>query len=116
MGVKIIIAEACAVPTEDGPQHLDVNETVDVDKDTARELAKLGRALYLDKFDDPSKGTYTATADDKAKLKKLAASIDAEREARAVAAAVTTPAGLAALVAQQVQAALAAAAPKPAAQ
>jgi hypothetical protein len=44
MGLKVLIAEACSIPTEDGPRGLAINETVDVDKETAAVLTRAGRA------------------------------------------------------------------------
>jgi hypothetical protein len=108
--MKLLILIACTIAGEEVSRHADVGDEVDVSKDEASTLTRMGRALYLEKTDDPTKGTLTATAEDKAKVKKMVAAIKAEREAREVANQAQSPAGLAALVAasvaQAVQAAL----------
>lgn len=110
MGIKILIAEACLVPGAEGMQHADINDVVEVDKDDALTLARLGRAYYIEKADDPSKvGRYTADAETKARLKKTASEIEAERKARAERVAAADPAGLSAMIAAQVAAAVKAA-------
>lgn len=110
MAIKILIAEACLVPGADGMQHADINDVVELDKEDAHALTRHGRAFYLEKADDPSKiGRYTADADTKARLKRLASEVEAERKARAERAAAADPAGLSALIAAQVAAAVKAA-------
>ena len=108
--MKIVIVEACAIAGEETSSHADVGDELDVSKDEAALLTRMGRAMYLDKGDDPTKGTLTATADDKASIKKRVQAIAAERKEREVAAQSQTPTGLAAMVAaavaQAVQAAL----------
>lgn len=109
MGIKMIIAVACAVAGETTAQHAAVNDTVDVSKDDAYLLARGGRALYLERADDPTKGQFSATAEDLARIKREAKAIAAEREAKAAEQATATPAGMAAMVAAQVAAAVQAA-------
>lgn len=108
--MKLLIIAACTIAGEAVSTHADVGEEVDVTKDEAGTLARMGRGLYLEKADDPTKGQLTATAEDKARVKKQVAAIKAEREAREVANQAQSPAGLAGLiaatVAQAVQAAL----------
>lgn len=117
MGIQLLIAEACTIAGPETSEHADVGQKVEIDsKDEALSLCRMGRAFYVDKAQDPTKGLHTASKEDADRIKKLAAQIVAEREERAANAAVTTPAGLAGLVAAQVAAAVAAALqPKPAA-
>jgi hypothetical protein len=109
--MKIIIREACTVPgDEEGrTRHADVNETADVPKEDAVLLCRMGRAYFADKSDDPTKGTLTATSEDKDSLKKQAAALVRERSAREDQAAAQTPVGMATLVAVEVAKAIAAA-------
>ena len=100
--MKLLIIEACTIAGVEVSEHADVGGEVDVHKDEAATLTRMGRALYLEKSDDPTKGSLTASAEDKANVKKRVAAIKAEREAREVAAQAQSPAGLAALVAASV--------------
>jgi hypothetical protein len=113
--MKILIIEACTLAGEATSIHADVGSEHDVPKDEAILLARMGRALLVDKADDPTKGSLTASAEDKADLKKRVQAIKADREARELAAAAQSPAGLSAIVAQAVAAAVQAALAKPAA-
>lgn len=106
MGIKIIIAQACALATEDGPQHADVGDSHEVSKDDAHLLARMGRSFYLNRDDDPTKGLLTATKEDVDRIKREAKAIAADAQARAEAAA-ATPAALMARIAS-LEAALAA--------
>jgi hypothetical protein len=73
MGIKLIITEPCSLPTEDaGPQHTDPGTVVDVSKDDAATLTRIGRGLYISKADDPTKGLLTATDAETARWKKVA--------------------------------------------
>lgn len=61
---KILIIETCLVNHGDdaGGIAREAGEIIDVNKDTAIELAKYGRSLYLNKADDPTKTKlYSAT-------------------------------------------------------
>lgn len=109
--MKIIIREACAVPGEEEgrTRHADVNDIADVPKEDAQLLCRMGRAYFLDKGDDPTKGTLTASGEDKASLKKQAEALAADRRNREQMAAAQTPVGMAALVAVEVAKAMAAA-------
>lgn len=107
---KILIAEACTLAGEEFSTHADVGEEVSVSKDDAAALCRMGRAYYLDRDDDPSKGKFTATADDKKRVAGLAKAIKAEVEARTA-----KPVDVSAQVAAEVAKALAAAGVKPAA-
>lgn len=109
MGVKILIITACQVLADEGTRHADVAETVDTTREEAVQLARQGRALFLDKGDDPTKGQLTASKDDVESTRRHAKLIAAEREERAQAAQLATPGGMAALVAAQVAAAVQAA-------
>lgn len=62
--MKVIIIEATQVNYRDdrGGQHADSGSIVDVNKDDAAKLTTAGRALYVNKSDDPFKdGRYTAS-------------------------------------------------------
>lgn len=81
---KVIIAQPCViVPPGAAAQHADIGETHDLDKNDAHFLARLGRAFYLERDADPTKGALTATAEDKTRIKRLAAEAAAESAARA---------------------------------
>lgn len=117
MGIKILILEACFIAGEDGSVPAEVGDTPEVTKDEASLLTRIGRALYTERGDDHSKGLLTATDDVVKAAKKRAQVIKADREAAAKAAAASTPAGQADLIAAIVKAtieaqAAAAAAPK----
>lgn len=84
---KILITEACTVTGETVARHADVGETVDVGVDEARTLTRLGRAFYVSRDDDPTRGAFTATAEINAVAKKRAALIKADREAASKPAA-----------------------------
>ena len=63
---KILIIETCLVNHGDdaGGIAREAGETIEVNKDTAIELAKYGRSLFLNKADDPTKSKqYSASAD-----------------------------------------------------
>lgn len=80
MGIKIIIAEACSLNMETA---FAVGDKAEVVKDDAAVLVRAGRALYLDKTDDPSKGLQTASADDVKRIGEQAKALAAEAKARA---------------------------------
>ena len=64
--MKILILAACLVNMGDdkGGQHTDEGEIVDPPKDVANKLVSYGRALYINKADDPDKaGANTASKD-----------------------------------------------------
>lgn len=109
MGIKILIAVACQIPGEQTASHADVGDTAEVPKDDALLLCRMGRAFYLDKSDDPTKGTLTAGKDEQDSIKRQAKAIAAERDKRTTEQATATPAGMAAMVAAQVAAAVQAA-------
>ena len=69
---KMLILESCVASNnpEHGPQHAAAGDIVSVSVSEADTLAKIGRALYTDKKDDPNKSGYH-TAD--AELLKAAA-------------------------------------------
>ncbi|WP_428421960.1 hypothetical protein [Methylibium sp.] len=101
--MKFLIAEACTIAGEQVSRHAEVNEEVDIPKDDALLLARMGRGYLLNKEDAPKgQESLVATSDDRAQIKKRAAGIKAEREARAEAEQLQTPTGLAALVAASV--------------
>ena len=116
MGIQILIAEACTIPGAETSTHADIGQKVELDsKDDALVLCRMGRALYLDKTQDPTKGSLTAAKEDVDRIKKHAAQIAAAQEERAAQATAAAPGGIAALVAAQVAAAMAALQAKPAA-
>jgi hypothetical protein len=72
MGIKLIITDPCSIPSEDaGPQHTEPGTVVDVSKDDAATLTRIGRGLYLKRDDDPTKGLLTASDNDVARWKKV---------------------------------------------
>ena len=92
MGIKLIIAVACLLPTPDGPQHADIAETVDIDdKDQALSLCRMGRAYFTDKTTDPTKGLLTAAKEDVDRLKRMASAAAADRKQREADASGITP-------------------------
>ena len=81
--MKLLIISACLVTFGDdrGGQHADEGDMPDVPKDTAHALVRAGRALYLDRADDPNKaGSHTAS-------KEMIAAANAAAKAKAEAAA-----------------------------
>lgn len=77
---KVLIIEATIVNFGDdrGGVHQDPADMPDVPKDAARVLTQNGRALYLDRRDDPSRGAmYTATS----QMVKAAQAMAAARKA-----------------------------------
>lgn len=79
---KLLITENCIVNYGDDRGGVDqaAGDGVDVSKDTARALVTAGRALYINKADDPDKGgRNTATKD---MLKAAEAMARAKYEAR----------------------------------
>lgn len=107
--MKLLILEACLIAGAEIATHADVGDTVEVTKDDAISLARMGRAMFLEKSDDPTKGLLTATGDDVKLVKRKATAIKEEREARDRAAAVQSPTGMAELIASTVAAAVQAA-------
>ena len=64
--MKILIIAACLVNVGDdaGGQHAEQGDMPDVPKDVAVKLVGSGRALYINKADDPDKaGANTASKD-----------------------------------------------------
>lgn len=62
--MKMLVIAACLINHLDdqGGQHHDVGEIVDVPKAQAENLARANRVLYVDRKDDPTKtGQFTAT-------------------------------------------------------
>lgn len=109
MGIKLVAAEAFLLPLEYGHKAVEVGDTVDVSKDDAATLARIGRAYYLSPEDDATKGSLTATAERAAVIKARAKGIAAER----AAAAAKAPLSQADAIAAAVAAALAAAGIRP---
>lgn len=110
--MKLLILTACVIPTALGEtgQHADVGDAVDVPKDDAVALTRMGRALYLDKADDHTKaGDLTATAEDRARVKAQAKAIAEARAERERSAQVQTGTGMAELIAATVASAVQAA-------
>ncbi|MGL4576368.1 MAG: hypothetical protein ACRCV9_16410 [Burkholderiaceae bacterium] len=107
--MEIVIKEACTVTGEAIAEHVAVGQTVEVSKDEATTLTRMGRALYLNKADDPSKGAFTASKEDVTALTKQGKAILAAEATRA-----SPPDSQASIIAAAVTAALAAAGLKPA--
>lgn len=61
--MKILVIEGCVINHGDdrGGVVYSVGECADAMKDTAGALVRAGRALYVRREDDPSKGGYTAS-------------------------------------------------------
>jgi hypothetical protein len=82
MGIKLIITEPCSIPADDsGPQHIDPGTVVDVSKEDAVTLTRIGRGMYVSKADDPTKGLLTASDTELARWKKVAKPAAAEKPA-----------------------------------
>jgi hypothetical protein len=109
--MKLLILEACAIAVlgAEVSSHTDVGDVVDVPKDDAITLARMGRAMFLDKADDPTKGLLTATDADRSQVKRRAATIEKERVARERTAAAQSPTGMAEMIAAAVASAVQAA-------
>lgn len=77
---KQIVMQPCFINYGDdaGGQFADLAETVEPNKDTALELARMGRTLYVNKADDPTKGQLTAS---EPMLKAAAATVAARDKA-----------------------------------
>lgn len=112
MGIKMLIKEACLVPAADQPtgQPAEVAETVEIDtKEDALMLARAGRAFYLDKSNDPTKGLLTATKEEIDQVKDHAKAIAASRKERDIERQLQSPTGQAAFMAAEIAKAVAAA-------
>lgn len=113
MGIKVLILQACLIAGEDIGKAVAVGERPEVSKEDALYLARAGRALYLNKEDDPTKGLSTATDAD-VRAVKLQANAIAD-----AADAASQPQNMASIIASAVQqgieAGMAAALAKPAA-
>lgn len=72
---KILIIETCLVNHGDdaGGVAYEAGSTIEVNKDTAIELAKYGRSLYLNKADDPTKTKLYSASTDMVKAAEAAA-------------------------------------------
>lgn len=96
---KLLIIAACLIAGETIARHADVGEEVDVPKDDALSLCRQGRALYLDKSEDPTKGTLTADSEKKSQVKKQAKAIADELAAREAKADAASPQSIGAQIA-----------------
>lgn len=93
MGIKLLITTAISIALAEGAQHADVGDTVELDsKDEALALCRAGRALYLDKTQDITKGQLSAAKEDLDRVKREAALIATARKAREAEASGVTPA------------------------
>jgi len=89
---KILITAACQVNFGDdrGGVHVDDCEIGNVTKEVAQALVRSGRALYVEKKDDPDKhGRDTASAE----MLKAAEAVRKSRASAAKASTVVPPAG-----------------------
>lgn len=84
--MKILIILATFVPSLDGPAFLDVNEVVDVEPDTAKNVVIAGKALFVDKKDD-----FTAHKQKTATDAQLDVAKKAQAEAKRLAKAAAEP-------------------------
>lgn len=85
--MKTVILQDTFAPSMDGPAFLPANSFADAEPDTVHALVKAGKALYVDKKDDPTRG-HMLTAGDRL-IEAVKAAIDA---AQAEAAAAAKPA------------------------
>ena len=104
---KLLIMVACTLAGAEVSSHADVGDEVEVVKDDASLLTRMGRALYLDKAEDHTKGLLTATAEDKARVKRMVKAIADERVQRDALAKAQSPAGQAEVIASAGAAAVA---------
>jgi hypothetical protein len=83
--MKIIIIDNTFVPTglEEGPRLCVPGEVLDVSADVAPKVVDAGRALYIDRKNDPSKGAKTATEGQLAAYAEAAAQAAADAKAKA---------------------------------
>ena len=59
--MKLLIIAACAVPSLDGPQHLDSNTFAELEEDSARAVVAAGKGLHVDSKDDKTRSkSFTA--------------------------------------------------------
>lgn len=81
--MKLLVIEACLVNYNDdaGGQHQDPGDLIDVAKDTAVALVHSGRALYVAKNDDPSKGAHHTASKDMLDAAASLAKGNAKKEA-----------------------------------
>jgi hypothetical protein len=81
---KLLIIDSTLVNFGDdaGGQHVDAGETHDVPKDPARQLVAAGRALYVNRDDDPTRGALNTASE--AQLKAAAALVAARAKAQKV--------------------------------
>lgn len=77
--MKLLITQACATPSMDGPVHLDANTLVDVETDNARAIVAAGKGLYIDPKDDLSR-TKVSTASE-ARVEAVRAALASARKA-----------------------------------
>lgn len=118
MGIKMLIKEACLVPAAGAPtgQPAEVAETVEIDtKEDALMLARAGRAYFLDKGNDPTKGLLTATKEEIDQVKDHAKAITAARKERDTERQLQSPTGQAAFMAAEIAKAVAVALGQPSA-
>lgn len=78
--MKVLITENTQINYADdrGGVHADAGEIVDINKEQAQKLVSVGRALYADKKDDPSKGALDTAS---AAMLKAAADVRAAKAA-----------------------------------
>ena len=82
--MKILIIDDTLVNFNDdrGGQHVSAGETHDAPKDQARQLVACGRALYVSRDDDPTRGSInTATPEQLKAAAALVASRAKEQKA-----------------------------------
>ncbi len=87
--MKILIIAACAVPSLDGPQHLDANTFAELEEDSARAVVTAGKGLHVDAKDDKTRGkAFTAP---KERVDAVVAALKAAEKAERAAAKAAEP-------------------------
>ena len=81
--MKILITAACAVPSLDGPQHLDANTFAELEEDSARAVVTAGKGLHIDAKDKTRHKAFTAP---KERVDAVVAAIKAAEKAEKAAA------------------------------
>ena len=82
--MKLLIIAACAVPSLDGPQHLDGNTFAELEEDSARAVVNAGKGLYVDAKDDKTRAkVFTAP---KERVDAVVAALKAQEKADKAAA------------------------------
>lgn len=77
--MKVLVIQDTFVPSIDGPAFLSANTLADLEADSAHNLVKAGKGLYVDPKDDPSRiKVSTASAE---RIKAAQDAIEAAKKA-----------------------------------